>query len=122
MPLIKSAIKRAKQQVRRREHNIAVKSAVKADVKTFIKSLGTPKAEESMRAAISEIDRAVKKGVLHANTAARRKSQLAKLIAAQTGDKPAVKAATKPSTKKKAAAKAVIKKTAAKAAKASAKK
>src|SRR5487761_1596026 len=114
MPLIKSAIKRAKQQVRRREHNIAVKSAVKADVKTFIKSLGTPKAEESMRAAISEIDRAVKKGVLHANTAARRKSQLAKLIAAQTGDNPAVKAATKPSTKKKAAAKAVIKKTAAK--------
>lgn len=115
MPIIKSAIKRAKQTLQRRERNIATKKDVKSAVKAF---LATPSAK-TLAEAQSNIDTAVKKGLLKKNTAARRKSALAqkakaagvKLEAAKkTATKSAAKApakkTAKPATKKPATKKA----------------
>ncbi len=82
MPIIKSAIKRAKQTVVRRERNVALKRDIKTATKAFI---AEPSAK-TLSAAQSELDKAVKKGLLKKNTAARRKSNLAK-IAKEAGVK-----------------------------------
>lgn len=107
MPIIKSAIKRAKQTVKRRERNVGIKREVKDAVKAFI---AKPTAA-ALSKAQSEIDTAVKKNLLNKNTAARRKANLAK-IAKEAGVKltaakkaaPAKPAATakKPAAKKPA--------------------
>jgi small subunit ribosomal protein S20 len=111
MPIIKSAIKRAKQTKVRRSRNLKVLAAIKADTKAVLAVATDPKATDTaLRAAVSEIDRAVKKGTLHKNTAARRKSRLVaslkKLAAAGPKvEKPKkVSAQTKPKAKPKAAA------------------
>ena len=134
MPIIKSAMKRAKQSLVRRSRNLQVKRAVKHDVSELHAAIATGKAEDiqaKLSAAYSEIDRAVKKHTLHKNTAARRKSQLAHAVAkaagaeavpaeAKTtkgaGKKAATKATAKKTTAKKTSAKAPAKKPAVKAA------
>ena len=118
MPIIKQAIKRAKQSLVRRSRNLQVKRAVKADITALhaaITAGETAEIQTKLSAAYSEIDRAVKKHTLHKNTAARRKSQLATAVAKAEGAeaKPATeakvkapkKAATKPTAKKPAAEK-----------------
>lgn len=125
MPIIKSAIKRAKQSLTRRSRNLQVKRAVKQDIAALHAAVTSGKNEEiqtSLGAAYSEIDRAVRKGTLHKNTAARRKSQLATVVAKAAGDAPAeapktTKGAgkkTTPATKATAAKKPAAKKPAAK--------
>lgn len=101
MPIIKSAVKRAKQTVKRRERNIGIKKDIKDATKVF---LAKPSAT-GLSAAQSEIDTAVKKGLIKKNTAARRKSQLSKI---------AKSAGVKLATGKKVVAKPAIKKSAAK--------
>ncbi|HSX01938.1 MAG TPA: 30S ribosomal protein S20 [Candidatus Saccharimonadia bacterium] len=119
MPIIKQAIKRAKQALTRRSRNLQVKRAVKQDTQALqaaIAAGNTAEYQEKLAAAYSEIDRAVKKHTLHKNTAARRKSQLAHAVAKAVGVE-AVPAETK-TTKgagKKATPKAATKKPAAKA-------
>jgi len=79
MPIIKSAIKRTKQAKKRRAYNVAVKSAVKTKIKAFradVTAEDMKKSHDALVAAISELDRAVKRGTLHKNTVARRKSRL----------------------------------------------
>lgn len=115
MPIIKSAIKRAKQTVVRRERNVATKRALKDAVKAFN---ATPSAA-TLSAAQSAIDTAVKKNVLNKNTAGRRKALLAKTakeagVKLTTTKKAAPKAAPKATTAKTAAPKATAKKPAAK--------
>lgn len=109
MPIIKSAIKRMKQTIKRNERNVGIKREIKDATKAF---LAKP-TSEGLSKAHSELDTAVKKGLLKKNTVARRKSQLAK-VAKDAGVKlaPAKKAAApktaaaKPAaTKKPAAAK-----------------
>ena len=75
MPIIKSAIKRAKQSLVRRSRNLQVKRAVKQDIAALHAAIteNDPKLiEKNLSEAYSEIDRAVKKHTLHKNTAARR--------------------------------------------------
>ena len=114
MPIIKSAIKRAKQTVVRRERNVATKKSLKEAVKAFN---ANPSAT-TLSAAQGAIDTAVKKNVLNKNTAARRKALLAK-TAKEAGvkltatKKAAPKAAAKPAAPK-AAAKPAAKKAPAK--------
>lgn len=112
MPIIKSAIKRAKQTIKRRERNVGIKRDIKSATKAFMEK---PTAA-TLSAAHSEIDTAVKKKLLKKNTAARRKAQLAK-IAKDAGVKlaPAAKKAA-PKTATPAAKPAAAKKPAAKAA------
>lgn len=98
MPIIKSAIKRAKQTLKRRERNISIKK----DIKTAVKAFSAEPSAKTLAAAQSEIDTAVKKGLIKKNTAARRKSALSK-IAKKAG--VTLEAVTKPATAKKTAAK-----------------
>ncbi|HVQ43672.1 MAG TPA: 30S ribosomal protein S20 [Candidatus Saccharimonadia bacterium] len=114
MPIIKSAIKRAKQALVRRSRNLQVKRAVKQDISALQAALGggdTKLIETSLAAAYSEIDRAVKKHTIHKNTAARRKSSLAHAVAQASG---AEKAPVEAKTTKGAGKKAATAKTAAK--------
>lgn len=119
MPIIKSAIKRVRQAAKRRSLNLQVKRNVHRDIRELTDAITAGDAslvQEKLRAAVSEIDRAVKKGTMHKNTAGRRKSQLAR--AANTVN-ASTTAPSKPKTTKKPAAtkKAPAKKPAAKKAK-----
>ncbi len=82
MPKIKSAIKRVEVAERNREKNRSWKSAVRTvrnNVVDAIKDQDAKASAEAMNEAFSVIDRAVSKGVIHRNTAARRKSRLTKM-------------------------------------------
>ena len=77
-----SAKKRIRQNEKRRLRNRAVRSAVRGSVKSAREAL-SGKAKDSatlVREAIRAIDRAVTKGIIHRNTAARRKSALARKL------------------------------------------
>ena len=73
MPIIKSAVKRMRQTAKRRERNVGIKKDIKGAVKAFV---AEPSAKNLSKAQ-SELDKAVKKGLIKKNTAARRKSSLA---------------------------------------------
>ena len=77
----KSAKKRMRQNERRRLRNRAVRSKVRSAVKDARASQGAD-MQTSVAAAIRELDRAVSKGVVHRNTAARKKSALARRLVA----------------------------------------
>ena len=125
MPVIKSAIKRNKQAAVRNKRNVVVKTAIRKDVRAVTDAIASGDAKKTVelfRAATSEIDRAVKKGVLHANTAARKKSRLNAVIKKALGEaakptkvtKTSKPVATKPAAAKKTAPRATAKKPAAK--------
>lgn len=77
-----SAIKRMKQSEKRRQRNRAARSIIRTSVKNARTSLTAKSgdATTAVRDAIRVIDRAVTKGVLHRNTAARKKSALARQL------------------------------------------
>ena len=77
----KSAKKRIRQNERRRLRNRAVRSKVRSAIKDARASQGA-EMQTSVTAAIRELDRAVSKGVIHRNTAARKKSALARRLVA----------------------------------------
>ena len=79
----RSARKRIKQNEKRRLRNRALRSAIRSAVKTARAAVAgkAPKAAEDVHAAIRELDRAVSRGVIHRNTAARKKSSLARSLA-----------------------------------------
>lgn len=74
MPIIKSAAKRARQAVKRTANNRQIKTAIKSATKAFIAN----PSQATLSAAQSELDKAVKKGLLKKNTASRRKANLSK--------------------------------------------
>lgn len=81
MPNIKSARKRLKVEEKRRQRNRAVNSKVKTAIKNFdniLLSGDKEQAEAELAKTIKIIDQAAAKGVLHKNTAARKKSILAR--------------------------------------------
>jgi small subunit ribosomal protein S20 len=80
----KSAIKRMRQNERRRTRNRMLRSKVRTAVKSAraVVSAGTAEARTAVLDAIRVLDKAVTKGVLHRNTAARKKSALARRLAA----------------------------------------
>lgn len=82
---IKSAIKRAKTNEVRRERNAAQKSAVRTSVKKYITAVDASNkdlAVQALQEASRSLDKAVTKGLLHKNAAARKKSRLAKKLQA----------------------------------------
>jgi len=76
----KSALKALRQSERRRIRNRSIRSRTRTYVKrarvAIASAPAAPESEEALRQAISALDRAVTKGVLHRNTAARHKSRL----------------------------------------------
>jgi small subunit ribosomal protein S20 len=88
----RSAKKRVRSSLRKRTHNRAMRSSVKTLVQRGRKLTGEQAlpSNDEVRRAISALDKAAEKGVLHANNASRRKSRLMRLLA-----KTAPKAAPK---------------------------
>jgi len=83
----KSAIKRGRQNTKRRERNKIIRTRLKNVTKSVRLSARQAKQKEEPEIALkilnnakSEIDIAAKKGVIHKNTAARKISRLTKLI------------------------------------------
>ncbi len=83
MANIKSQIKRNLQNEKARVRNKAVRSELKTRTKNVVTAAETDAAdlEEATKLAIKKIDKAASKGVIHKNTAARKKSRLLKQIA-----------------------------------------
>ena len=79
MANIKSAKKRVLIAEANRQRNVAFKSSIKTAVKKAL-ALATEGSKEDLASAISAVyklcDKAVSKGILHKNTAARKKSRL----------------------------------------------
>lgn len=83
MPNIKSAIKRVKTSEKRRALNASQKSALRSAVKTADQAIaGTDiaAAKAALITATKKLDKAVTKGLIHKNAAARKKSRLAKRL------------------------------------------
>ena len=79
----KSVIKRAKQSKVKTLDNKAVKNTLKTLAKNVEKKVTDKNAEgaqSALKAAVSEIDRAVRKGIIHRNTASRNVSRLTMLV------------------------------------------
>lgn len=78
MPIIKSAAKRMRQDVRRRDRNRSYRSAARTAVKNarVLIDDSDPSALEAVRSASIALDKAARHGAIHANNAARRKSRL----------------------------------------------
>jgi small subunit ribosomal protein S20 len=75
---IKSQIKRNRQNDKRRLRNRVFRGTARVAVKSARTAIdaGVPESKAALTAAISELDKAVERGVLHKNNAARRKSRL----------------------------------------------
>ena len=80
MANIKSQKKRILTNAKRAERNKAVKSELKTRVKNARTSVGADTNAEDIRLAVKRIDMAAAKGIIHKNTAARRKSRLMKSV------------------------------------------
>jgi ribosomal protein S20 len=100
MPIIKSAKKRVRTANKAAVRNSKTKRSLKSALKLFAKS---PSAK-SHAGAQSNLDKAVKKGVIHKNKAARLKKKAAAKAKA-AGVKPAKATAKKAAPAKKTAAK-----------------
>ena len=83
MPLKGSAAKRHRQSEKRRLRNKSVKTKVRTSTRKLIESVKANAIEDAQtqfKEVTHILDRAVSKGVLHRNTAARKKSRLHRLI------------------------------------------
>lgn len=84
MPNIKSAIKRNKQNEKRRLRNRYFRGRARVFVRRARQSIESENLEDARAAtleAISALDKAAEKGIIHKNNAARRKSRLVKKLA-----------------------------------------
>ena len=83
MANIKSQIKRNRQNDKRRLRNRVYRGTARIAVKSARTAIdaGAPESKTALISAISALDKAAEKGVLHKNNAARRKSRLMKAFA-----------------------------------------
>ena len=84
MANIKSQIKRIKTNEKARQRNVAVKSALKTQVRRFRSAADAgdkDAATVALLTASKALDKAASKGIIHKNQAANRKSALAKKVA-----------------------------------------
>ena len=79
MPNIKSAKKRVRVSRTRNERNKAYKSSLRTLIKNALSAQESEK-DSAVRAAVQKIDQAVSKGIMHKNTAARKKSALVRKV------------------------------------------
>jgi small subunit ribosomal protein S20 len=77
----KSAMKRIRQNERRRLRNRMVRTKVRSALK-IARTIEGPEQRATIQEALRSLDKAVSKGVIHRNTAARKKSALARRLTA----------------------------------------
>ncbi|MGI9623265.1 MAG: 30S ribosomal protein S20 [Acidimicrobiales bacterium] len=83
MANIKSQIKRNRQNEVRRQRNKAVRSEMSTRSKAAVAAAESGEdSDDQLAAAIQRIDKAAQQGVIHKNTAARKKSRLVKNVRA----------------------------------------
>lgn len=85
MPHTKSAKKALRQTQKRRDRNRTVKKALRTQLKKFAAAVKEGTAEQKQAefvAAVKKLDKAAARRVIHPNAAARKKSQLARALAA----------------------------------------
>ena len=83
MPQRKAAIKGLRTDKKRARANAALKSDLKKVLKGYKALVAGDKTDEAkaqLKTVYAKLDRAVSKGILHKNTAARRKSGLAVML------------------------------------------
>ena len=80
----RSALKRIRSSEKKRQHNRFFRSSARTYVKKARKLITeqgkTEQSQAAVRRAISALDKAAQKGVIHKNNAARRKSRLVKML------------------------------------------
>jgi small subunit ribosomal protein S20 len=76
MPHHKSAEKRVRTNDKARRSNLAVKSRVRTAVRRVREAKSRKDAQARLESALSVLDRAAQKGVIHRTTASRNKSRL----------------------------------------------
>lgn len=83
MPIIKSAVKKMRQDAKRNVQNRSARVNMKTSIKDVFETLqkDVDGAEKLLSKAYSAIDVALKKNLIKRNNAARKKSRLAKAIA-----------------------------------------
>ncbi len=109
MPVIKSAKKKLRQDKKRTLKNVKAEIALKDAIKAVTKS----PTVKTLSAAVSLLDKATKRHIIHANKAARTKSRLAHLLSPKKANdsKPvSTKKPTKKVTKKTAKKTSSVKK------------
>ena len=106
MANVKSAIKSIRSDARKTQRNKPVRSALKTFIKNAVARIASSEqvvSEEAVRLALSKLDKAAQKGIIHRNQAARRKSRLVKKLNTQIAiaAAPVVEATTTVATKTK---------------------
>ena len=79
-----AAAKRHRQNVKRRTHNRSIKSELRTNTRKLLEQVQSQSTEDTKQQYLlvaSLLDRAVSKGVLHKNTAARKKHRLHRVLA-----------------------------------------
>jgi small subunit ribosomal protein S20 len=83
MPHTRSAKKSLRKDEKRRLRNRAVKKGIKTEIKKFLALVKTGSADElreELKVAAKKLDKAAARRVIHRNLAARKKSQLARML------------------------------------------
>jgi small subunit ribosomal protein S20 len=83
MPHTRSAKKSLRKDEKRRLRNRAVKKGIKTEIKKFLGLVKTGSADElreELKVAAKKLDKAAARRVIHRNLAARKKSQLARML------------------------------------------
>lgn len=86
MPLTQSAIKRSKQNVSRHQRLLPYKTHMKTMMKKIVDAVKAGKKDEALKLlpmVYKSIDTAAKKQIIHVNNAARKKSLVARMVAAK---------------------------------------
>ncbi|SER86264.1 small subunit ribosomal protein S20 [Nitrosomonas sp. Nm51] len=79
------ARKRVRQSIKRREHNVSMRSKLRTAIKYVRKAIETgdkKKAQAAYSQTVSTVDSIAEKGIIHKNKAARQKSRLSAAIKA----------------------------------------
>lgn len=80
MPQHKSAVKRVRQNEKRRQRNQSQRSKMKTLVKNALETTDKEEAEEAVKKATSYLDKMASKELIHENYAARKKARLDKHV------------------------------------------
>lgn len=80
MPQHKSAIKRLRQNEKRRKHNNTRRSKMRTYIKKVLSETDKKTAEKNLKEATSFLDRLAVKGIIHPNNAARKKSKMTSYV------------------------------------------